>query len=140
MAGIYLNQGLQRLGVNQSHATGTGVTYDVARYVQSMSIDDASGSFAAANTKLDDRAGYSQQYDANLDATPTRTSQTIEHVMTVPTGQGNFRVRAFALHDDTGTNVTSTSTTLIAGVDGVDITKNSGVTAIYRANLVYTSV
>lgn len=140
MAALVVNQGLQRIGVNASQASGTGVTYAAGRFVQTMAVDDASGAFAAANTKLNDGAGYSQQYDAVLDSTPARTNQTVLHVLTVPTTQGNFRVRRFSLHDDTAANVSASSASLVAGVDGVDITKDNLVTAVYKANLVYTSV
>lgn len=140
MASLVVNQGLQRIAVNASQASGTGVTYNSARFVQTMALDDATGALAAANTKLDDGTGYSQEYDAALDSTPARTNQTVLHIMTVPTTQGNFRVRRFSLHDDTAANVSGTSTTLVAGVDGQDITKDSLVTAVYRANLIYTAV
>lgn len=139
MASLVVNNGLQRIGVQASQATGTGVTYSSARQIQVMAVDDATGAFAAANTKMNDGAGYTQEFDQVL-STPTRTSQTIAHSTVIGTADGNFTIRRISLHDDTATNVTSSSTTLVCGVDGQSLTKTTDFTMTPTLNLLYTSV
>jgi len=136
MASLIVNQGLQRIAINASQATA----FSSSRFIQSMSVDDATGAFAAANTKLDDGAGFTQEFDAAFDSTPTRSNQTISHVMTIPTGSGNFTIRRVALHDDTAANVTSSSTTLVGGVDNQSLTKTSDFTLAITMRITYTSV
>jgi len=135
MASLIVNQGLQRIGINASQAVG----FAAGRFIQTMSVDDATGAFAAANTKLDDGAGFTQEFDAVLDATPTIAAQTVSHVMTVPTGSGNFTISRIALHDDTAANVNSASATLVGGVDGQSLTKNNSFSLTITLKITYTS-
>lgn len=141
MASIIVNQGLQRIGINAS-AVGTtpGSSLSTGRWFQCMSVDDNSSAFAAAHTNLLSAGSITNEFDALLDATPSRTNQTVSHVMTIPTGSGNFLIRRVALHDDTATNVTTTSTTLAAGIDGQSLTKTSDFTLAITVSITYTSI
>ena len=141
MASLIVNQGLQRIATNAS-AVGTspGSALSTARWFQTMSVDDATGAFVAANTKLNDGAGFTQEFDALLDATPTLAGQTATHIMTIPTGSGNFTIRRVALHDDTATNVTSSSNTLACGVDNQSLTKTSDFSLTITLRITYTSI
>lgn len=152
MTAIVLNQGLQRIGINMS-AVGTtlGTSLSTARWFQTMAVDTNTGgagfprNFAAGDVACssDGTAGGTaptSSYDALLDATPTRSAQTTSHVMTIPTGSGNFLIVRVSLHDDTATNTTGTSATLAAGLDGNSISKSSSFTLKITLNLLYTSV
>lgn len=143
MASLVVNQGLQRIGINASAVGGSGSIGDsqtTTRYIMTMAVDDATGAFAAANTKMNDGAGYTQEFDQFLTTFATRSGQTITHSTVIPTGSGNFTIRRISLHDDTATNVTSTSTSLVCGVDGQTLTKTSDFTMTPTLNLLYTSV
>lgn len=141
MASIVVNNGLQRIGVQASQATsGAGPTYNAARHIQTMSWDDLNAAFAAGHDQLNDAGAITNAYDQALDGAPTRTNQTISHISTIPTGQGNFTIRRVALHDDTAANVTTSSTTLVSGVDGQSLTKTSDFTLATTLNHIYTNV
>ena len=141
MAAITVNNGLQRIGCQSSQATsGSGPTYNASRQIQTMSVDDSTTAFASTHTALNTGGAVSNEFDAAFDSTPTRSSQTITHIMTIPTGSGNFTIKRVALHDDTATNVTTSSTTLVAGIDGQSLTKTSDFTLAITVNLLYTSV
>jgi hypothetical protein len=136
MASLIVNQGLQRIGIQASEAT----SYNDARNIQVMAVDDATEAFLAADTKMNDGTGFTQEFDAVFDATPTRSAQTISHVMTIPTGSGNFTIRRVSLHDDTAANVTASSLTLVGGIDGQSLTKTSDFTLAITVSITYTSV
>lgn len=133
MSSIVVNQGLQRIGIQASQATA----YSAVRNIQTMAVDDSASAFASGTTTL---GSPTNEFDAVFDATPTRSSQTISHVMTIPSGSGNFTIKRVSLHDDTATNVTGASTTLVAGIDGQSITKTSDFSLAITVNLTYTSV
>ncbi len=131
-------QGLQRFGVQSSQATsGAGPTYNVARHVQVKSWDDSSTAITSATTTL---SSPTNEYDAAYDTTPTRTNQTITTLMTVPTGSGNWTGRRVCDHDDTATNVTGSSSTVVAGVDGQVLVKNADFSVALTTNYIFTSV
>ena len=134
MAAKIVNQGLQRIGINASQATA----YSASRYIRTMSIDDSSNAFAAGDTALNSGGAVSNAFDQALDSTPTRSSQTITHLCTIGTGDGNFTIRRIALHDDTAANVTTSSTTLVGGIDGQALTKTSNFTITFTVNIQYT--
>lgn len=129
-----MNQGLKRLGAQAFQSTPT---YNVARYVRTMSVDDSATALVAGATTL---GSPTNQFDAAFDATPTESSQTIICVMTVPTGSGNFTIRRITEHDDTSTNVTGASTTLVSGVDAQALTKTSDFSLAITKNFTFTSV
>lgn len=136
MATLIVNRGLLRIGQQASQSTNFSAT----RQIQVMAVDDATGAFAAANTKMNDGAGFTQEFDAAFDATPTESGQTITHVMTIPTGSGNFTIRRASLHDDTAATVAAASVSLVGGVDGQALTKTSDFTLAITLKLTYTSV
>jgi len=45
-----------------------------------------------------------------------------------------------SLHNDTAANVTGSSTTLVAGIDGQSLTKTSDFTLAITVKITYTSV
>lgn len=144
MASIVTNNGLARIGVQASQATsGSGPTYSSSRHIQTGSIDNCSaGSPAFLSTDVDlDRAGtltVSSMFDQAL-STPTRSGQVVTHTWTVATGSGNFTITRIALHDDTTTNVTTSSDTLVCGIDGQSLTKTSDFTIQFTVTLTYTN-
>lgn len=135
MATLIVNRGLLRLGQQASESTN----YNAARNLQTIAVDDATGAFAAANTKLNDGAGYTQQFDQAFTATPTESGQTIIHSTIIGTGDGNFTIRRISIHDDTAANVTASSTTLVMGVDGQALVKTSDFTITITLRLTYTN-
>lgn len=135
MGSIVSDNGLQRMAVQTSQATaGAGPTYSASRHIQTMSIDDSATGFNSTTTTL---GSPGNEYDAAFDATPVRSGQSVPHTMTVPTGSGNFTVRRTALHDNTPANVTGSSATFCAGVDGQSLTKTSDFTMGITQTLVY---
>lgn len=138
MASIVVNNGLQRIGVQASQATaGSGPTYDAARYIRTISVDDSSVAIAATDDALDDGGAVTNQTDVASDAA-TRSGQTITHSGTFGTGVANFTIRRITLHDDTTTNVTTSSTTLVGGVDGQSFTKTSDFTFTPTIKITYS--
>ncbi len=136
MASIVVNRGLLRIGQQASESTN----YNAARNIQVMSVDDSSNALAATDTAANTGGAVTNFFDQVFDATPTESGQTITHIMTLATGNGNFTIRRILLHDDTAGNVTSSSTTLVGGVDGQTITKTSDFTLAITLKLTYTSV
>jgi len=104
-----------------------------------MSVDDSANAFAATDTALNSGGAVTNAFDQALDSTPTRSNQTISHVMTIATGSGNFTIRRVALHDNTAANVTTSSTSLVAGIDGQSITKTADFTLAITVQITYTS-
>lgn len=142
MAALVVNNGLQRIGVQASQATsGAGPTYSAVRHIQTMSVDNQASAFVATDADLDRAGGLSvtSMFDQAL-STPTRTGQTIAHSTVIPLGSGNFAIARLALHDDTAANVTVSSDTLVAGVDGQSLTKTADFTMTPTLNLLYTNV
>lgn len=137
MAAIIPDNGLQRIGVQASQATaGTGPTYNASRHIQTMSVDDSAGAFASGHDALDDAGAVSNEADAAT--TNTRSGQVISHVATFGTGVANFEIKRIALHDDTTTNVTTSSTTLVAGIDAQSLTKTSDFSMDITVDITYT--
>jgi hypothetical protein len=140
MASIVVNRGLLRIGQQASESTN----YNDARNIQTLSVDIGTTAFAAGHTKLNDSADVTEAatsyFDQALDATPTESGQTITHVSTIGTGNGNFTIRRIALHDNTAANVTASSATLVAGIDGQSIAKTSDFSLEITFKLTYTSV
>lgn len=137
MAKIIVNRGLLRIGQQTSESTN----YNAARNIQTMSVDSSSNAFTATDTALDSGGAVASEFDAAFDATPTESgTATITHVMTIPSGSGNFTIRRIALHDDTAANVTTSSTTLVAGIDGQSITKTSDFSLEITITMTYTDV
>lgn len=136
MAASMMTNGLQRIGVQASQATsGAGPTYNSARHIQTMSVDDSSVAFAVGDDALNDGGAVTNEADAAT--TNTRTGQVISHAATFATGAGNFTIRRIALHDDTTGNVSASSTTLVAGVDGQSLVKTSDFALTITLTITY---
>lgn len=133
---LVVNRGLLRIGQQASESTN----YSASRNIQVMSVDDSTVSFAAGDTALNTGGAVSNEFDAAFDATPTESgTATITHVMTIPTGSGNFNIKRIALHDDAAGTVSTSSTTLVAGIDDESLTKTSDFTMAITLTLVYVN-
>ena len=129
----WVNRGLQVLGGRAFSTT------DSFAAIQSMSVDDNSYNFAAADTALNtSRGAITNTYAQNFDSTPTRSSQTISMTTTIATGNANFTHRGIALHNITSASVTASSTTLCAGIAGHSFTKNSTFSLAYTLSCTFT--
>lgn len=113
MASKFTDKGLQVLG---DRSFGTS-----AAAIQTMSIDDSSVAIGDTDDALNDGGAVTNEADAAT--TPSRSGQTVSHVAAFAAGTGTMTVRRICLHNDTTTNVTTSSTTLCAGVDGQSIVK-----------------
>lgn len=133
MSAKIVNRGLLRIGQQASQSTN----YNVARHIQTLSIDDGTVAFAAGHTALNSGGAVTNEYDQALDSTPTESGQTITHLSTIPTGQGNFTIKRIALHDDTAANVTTSSSTLVGGIDGQSLTKTSDFSLAITVKITY---
>ena len=136
MANLIVSQGLQRIADTISRTSG----YSVSRYIQTLSIDDSAVAFTAGDTALNSGGAVTNEFDVAFDSTPTRSGQTVTHLATIPTGSGNFTIKRIALHDDTAANVTSSSTTLVGGVDGQTLVKTSSFSITFTLTILYTNV
>lgn len=104
-----------------------------------MSWDDSSNALAAGDTAANSGGAVTNFYDQAFDSTPTRSSQTITHVSTIPVGSGNFTIRRILMHDNTAANVSSSSASLVCGVDGQSLAKTSDFTLATTLNLLYSN-
>lgn len=132
MAAKIVDRGLQVL---VGRASNTADSFDE---IQTLSVDDSSVAFAAGDTALDDGGAVSNQYDLVFDATPTRTDETTTHVATIPVGSGNFTIRRVSLHNAASGSVSTSSDTLIAGIDGQSLTKTSDFTMEFTITITLT--
>lgn len=139
MAAQVVTLGLLRIGQQASESTN----YNAARNIQTMSVDDQASAFLASDQDLDRAGGLTvaNAFDKVLDSTPTEAAPAvITHICTFATGEANFTIKRIALHDDTAANVTTSSNTLVAGVDGQSLTKTSDFTLAITVKLAYTNV
>lgn len=137
MASTVVVRGLLRIGQQASQATG----YSATRQLQTMSIDDSAVAFAQSHTALNTGGAVTNEFDQSFDSTPSTstdsTSATISHITTYGTANGNFTIRRIALHDDASGTVTSSSTTLVAGVDAQSLAKTTDFTLAVTLRLKY---
>jgi hypothetical protein len=133
MASRIVNRGLQVIGGRASN------TADAFVEIDSMSVDDSATAFAAGDTALNSGGAVTNEADLDFDATPTRSSQTVSHVATFGTGAANFTIRRIALHNAAAASVTTSSTTLVAGIDGQSLAKTSDFTLAITVRITYTS-
>lgn len=134
MPALIVNRGLQVIGGRAS------ATADAFGSIQAMSVDDSAGAFAAGHNSLDGAGAVGNEFDADFDATPTRSGQQISHVMTIPSGSGNFVIRRVALHNAPAASVSASSVSLVAGIDGQSITKTADFALTVTVRITYTSV
>lgn len=133
MAAIVVNQGLNRIADTASQTSG----YSASRYIRTMAVDNSGTAFTAGTTTL---GSPTSQFDKAFDSTPTRSGQVVTHVTTLAAGEANFTITRTSLHDDTTTNVTGSSTTLVAGIDGLSLTKTSDFSLAITLRLTYANV
>lgn len=134
MADLIVNRGLQVIGGRASN------TADAFAEIDSMSIDDSSVAFAATDTALNSGGAVTTEADADFDSTPTRASQTITHIATFGTGVFNgATIRRIALHNAAAASVSSSSTTLVCGVDGQSLAKTADFSVTITLKITYTS-
>lgn len=137
-----VNSGLQRCAINLAFVgggAGIGSSQSSSRYLMTMSVDDNASNFAAADTALNtSRGAITNEADQLFDALATRSNQTLSFTTTYATGTANFVHKGLAWHDDTATNVTTSSTTLVAGIAGQSITKSSTFSLAYTGQITFT--
>ena len=135
MAAVNFTQGLKMVGDRASGVAGA------AAAIAGMSFDDNTVSFAASQTSCAS-GGASPHFQGNaLDSTPTggaaASPYVVSHVCTLTTAQFNtFTVKRIALHNSA--TPTDASTTLMFGIDGWSLLKNSGFALIPTFKLQYT--
>lgn len=130
------NLGLLRIGRQAFESTN----YNAARNIQVMSVDDSSNAFAQTDTALNTGGAVTNEFDDAFDSTPTESGQSITCLMTLQTGEGNFTIRRVATHDDVAGTVSTSSTTLCQGIDGLSLTKTSDFTLAITLTTAFTSV
>lgn len=127
---IIVDQGLQIIGERASFVTPAG-------RIQSMAVDDKTGTIGSTDTTL----GSPTNLQANaFDGDPTRSAQTITHVMTVTSGQFNtFTVKRITLHNVASGSVSGTSASLVGGVDSQTFIKQSTFSLVFTVKISYIS-
>lgn len=136
MASLVVNRGLLRILQQAIESTN----YNAARNIQTMSVDDSTVAFAAGDTALNTGGAVTNMFDDTFDSTPTESGQTVTMILTLATGEYNQTIKRIALHDDTAANVTTSSTTLVAGVDGQSLLKTTDFSLAITLKLTTTSV
>lgn len=136
MAARTVNRGLLRMGQQAFESTN----YNAARNIQVMSVDDSSVAFGQTDTALNTGGAVTNEFDDAFDSTPTESGQSITCIMTLQTTEGNFTIRRVATHDDVAGTVSTSSTTLCQGIDGLSLTKTSDFTLAITLVTTYTSV
>jgi hypothetical protein len=138
MANLVTQNGLVRNALNASQATG----YSSSRYNRTLATDDSSVAFTATDTACNSGGTVTTFFDVALSsavqATTTFTNDTIRHTATIPSGSGQMTIRRISLHDDTTANVTSSSTTLVAGIDAQSLSKNTTFALTLVVDLIYS--
>lgn len=111
----FMNRGLQiLLGI-------AFATADAFATIQSMAVDDNASNFAATDTAANtSRGAVTNIVGVNFSPTPTRSNQTVTFIATYPaSGTGNFNgntIKGISIHNVTGTSVTASSASLVAGI------------------------
>lgn len=142
MAAVMFTVGKQRVAINASVVGGgaaVGLAQTVSRYVMTMSVDDGTVNFAAADTAANTGGAITNFYDQLLDALATRAGQVVTHIMTI-TGvtYDGLTVKRILLHDDTVANVSASSNTIICGFDQLSNLKTAGINFQTTVTLTYS--
>ena len=115
-------------GRNDLVRAGTQATgYLAARFWRSMSFDDSVNAFADGDVALDSGGAVGNEADADFDATPAAPSGsavTFQATLGAGVFNGNT-VQRVGVHNDTAANVTTASTTWMAGLDALGIPKTA---------------
>lgn len=137
MANRCVTRGLLRVGQQAFQSTN----YNVARYIRTMSLDDSTVAIAAGDTAANTGGAITNFFDKAFDSTPTETAPAvISFQTTFSTSEAIYTVKRILIHDDTTTNVTSSSTTLVAGVDAQSLVHTADFQLIVVAKLTLTNV
>lgn len=136
MASRVVNRGLLRIGQQAFESTN----YNAARNLQVLSIDDNAVAFGQTDTTCSTRGATTTFYDQAFDATPTESGQTITCLTTILAANGAMTIKSIAIHDDTAANTTATSSTLVAGIDGLTIVKDTTYGLALTLQMTFTSV
>lgn len=135
MANVNMTQGLKMVGDRASGVAGA------AAAIAGMSVDD-NASFTNTDTSCSSTGGAPANFQGNaLNSTPTggaaATPYVVSHVMTLTTAQYNtFIVKRIGLHNSAAP--TNASATLMFGIDGLSLTKQSSFSLITTFKLSYT--
>lgn len=118
-------------------AQATG--YSSSRYWRTLSVDDSTVGFADTDTALNSGGAVTTEADFAFDATPAAPSGGAM-TMTATATAAARTIKRFAIHDDTTTNVTTSSTTLMMGVDGFSLTQTVDFSITFTSVVTVTSV
>jgi hypothetical protein len=145
MANVNFTQGLKMVGDRASGVAGAGAA------ITHMSLDDGAvtggGHTNFVNTDTTLRNGGTggptlQSSSAVLDSTPTSpaaaTPHVVTHVYTLPAADVNLNTKTItriALHNGAPS---ATSSTLMFGIDGLSLTKQSTFSLVTTFKLSYT--
>ena len=136
MANVNMTAGLKMVGDRASGVSGA------AAAIAGMSWDDNTHTFLNTDTALNTQGASPDAPQGNaLDSTPTggsaATPYVTTHVSTLTTGQFNtFTIKRIALHNSNAPN--DSSLTLMFGVDGLSLVKQSSFSIITTFKLSYT--
>lgn len=137
MANRIVTRGLLRIGQQASESTN----YNAARNIQTMMVDDSTVAFAAGDTAANTGGAVTNAFDKVLDATPTEAAPAvISHVMTLLTTDYNQTVKRISLHDDVAATVTTSTSTLVGGVDAQSLLKTTDFSLAITLKITYTNV
>jgi hypothetical protein len=135
MANVNMTAGLKMVGDRASGVAGA------AAAIAGMSADDNTHTFLNTDTACATQ-GASPHFQGNaFDSTPTggaaATPYVVSHVMTLTTGQFNtFTVKRFGLHNSNAP--TDAGTTLMFGIDGFSLVKQSTFKLVTTIQLSYS--
>jgi hypothetical protein len=135
MANVNMTQGLKMVGDRASGVAGAAAAN------AGMSVDD-NATFTNTDTSCASTGGSPTNFQGNaLDSTPTggvaATPYVVSHLMTLTTAQYNtFIIKRIGLHNSAAP--TRTTTTLMFGIDGLSLTKQSSFSLVTTFKLSYT--
>lgn len=132
-----MTRGLLRIGAQASEST----SYNAARNIQVLSVDDSTVAIAAGDTAANSGGAITNFFDKVLDATPTEAAPAvISHVCTLTTAEALFTIKRILLHDDVAGTVTASSTTLVGGVDAQSLLHTADFQLELTLKITYTNV
>lgn len=135
MANVNIVSGLKMVGDRASGVAGA------AAAIAGMSVDDRATGFVNTDTTCS-TGGAPTNFQGNaLDSTPTSpaaaTPHVVSHLMTLTAGQFNtFVVKRIALHNINAPLIAGA--TLMFGIDGLSLTKQSTFSIVTTFKLSYT--
>lgn len=140
MASLIVNRGLARIAAQSTQATTGAAGYSATRHIQTMAWDDSIIPFAAADLALNTGGAVTNEVDQAFTSLPTISGQTVTMTSSLATGVGNFLIRRISVHDDTAANMTTSSATLVSGIDGQSLQKTSDYVLGTTVNHLHSSV